>query len=219
MIDQYDSRDLINSKIIGSGGSAFVYVANWKSTSTKYAIKKSVNNKEVCLTIRANSHENIIQFRGVTKLEDEKKYSIILEYADGGTLGKYLRNNTIEWKNQLRFAKEIASAICWLHDKKGIIHGDLHPNNILIHKDAVNGVREEPVPNTNVKFTRLYRKCWEQEPDERPNISEVNETLNMIDSENDTMDTASCFKGSEESKKTEFRHSCQIDLNKLCRKL
>ncbi|PKB95438.1 hypothetical protein RhiirA5_436724 [Rhizophagus irregularis] len=69
MIDQYDSRDLINSKIIGSGGSAFVYVANWKSTSTKYAIKKSVNNKEVCLTIRANSHENIIQFRGVTKLE------------------------------------------------------------------------------------------------------------------------------------------------------
>ncbi|PKB95439.1 hypothetical protein RhiirA5_436725, partial [Rhizophagus irregularis] len=83
----------------------------------------------------------------------------------------------------------------------------------------LSGVREEPVPNTNVKFTRLYRKCWEQEPDERPNISEVNETLNMIDSENDTMDTASCFKGSEESKKTEFRHSCQIDLNKLCRKL
>ncbi|CAB4414246.1 unnamed protein product [Rhizophagus irregularis] len=179
--------------IIGSGGSSSVYVANWKNTSTIYAIKKSVNNKEVCLTIGANSHENIIQFRGVTKSKDEKEYSLILEYADGGTLGKYLRNNTIEWKNQLRFAKEIASAICWLHDKKEIIHGDLHPNNILIHKDALtsrsspfdglegdhitfkilNGVREEPVPNTNVKFIGLYQKCWEQEPDERPNISEA----------------------------------------------
>ncbi|RGB26906.1 kinase-like domain-containing protein [Rhizophagus diaphanus] len=233
IIDQYDSRDLINSKIIGFGGSASVYVANWKNTSTMYAIKKSVNNKEVCLTFRANSHENIIQFRGVTKLKDEKKYSLILEYADGGTLGKYLRNNTIEWKNQLRFAKEIASAICWLHDTKKIVHGDLHPNNILVHKDAVkladfgrsclkgpgcyntqvwgvvpyvdpkmlnqkipykineksdiyslgvifweltsrsspfdglegdhiiykilSGVREEPVPNTNVKFIRLYQ--------------------------------------------------------------
>ncbi|CAB4413497.1 unnamed protein product [Rhizophagus irregularis] len=172
MVDQYDSHDLINSKIIGSGGSASVYVANWKNTSTIYAIKKSVDNKEVYLTIRASSHENIIQFRGITKLGD-KKYSLILEYADGGTLGKYLRNNTLEWKNQLRFAKEIASATCWLHDKKGIIHGDIHPNNILIHKDTVKGVREEPIPNTNVKFIGLYRKCWEQEPDERPNILEI----------------------------------------------
>ncbi|CAB4485338.1 unnamed protein product [Rhizophagus irregularis] len=180
-----------------------------------YAIKKSVNNKEVCLTFRANSHENIIQFRGVTKLKDEKKI----------------------------FAKEIASAICWLHDTKKIVHGDLHPNNILVHKDAINeksdiyslgvifweltsrsspfdglegdhitykilsGVREEPVPNTNVKFIRLYQKCWEQEPDERPNIFEINETLSIIDSENDNVPTVPYSKGSEESKK----HSCQID--------
>ncbi|PKC07099.1 hypothetical protein RhiirA5_418671 [Rhizophagus irregularis] len=85
IIDHYDSRDLINSKIIGFGGSASVYIANWKNTPTMYAIKKSVNNKEVCLTFRANSHENIIQFRGVTKLKDEKKmfaYSRICGWWD-----------------------------------------------------------------------------------------------------------------------------------------
>ncbi|GBB97120.1 hypothetical protein RclHR1_02920005 [Rhizophagus clarus] len=136
-IDQYDYHDLTISNTIGSGGFASVHVGYWKNASTKYAIKKSINNKEVYLTIRASSHENIIQFRGVTKFEGEKKYSLILEYANGGTLGKYLRNNTIEWKSQLRFAKEIASAICWLHDKKGIIHGDLHPNNVLIHKNTI----------------------------------------------------------------------------------
>jgi serine/threonine protein kinase len=57
---------------------------------------------------------------------DEKNYSLVLEYADGGTLGKYLRENTatFKWESQLKFAKEIASAISCLHDHK-IVHRDL----------------------------------------------------------------------------------------------
>jgi serine/threonine protein kinase len=47
---------------------------------------------------------------------------LVLEYADGGTLGEYL-NNAITFKPeiQLKFAKEIASAILCLHDND-IIH-------------------------------------------------------------------------------------------------
>jgi serine/threonine protein kinase len=57
----------------------------------------------------------------------EEKYSLVLEYAEGGTLRNYLRNSniTFKWEDQLRFAKEIASAILWLHNVKEIIHGDL----------------------------------------------------------------------------------------------
>ncbi|GET60866.1 kinase-like domain-containing protein [Rhizophagus irregularis DAOM 181602=DAOM 197198] len=77
IIDQYDFYDLAISKTIGSGGSASVYATNWKNTLTVYAIKKSVNNKEVYLMIMANSHENIIQFRGVTKFEDEKNIRLL----------------------------------------------------------------------------------------------------------------------------------------------
>ncbi|PKY19493.1 kinase-like protein [Rhizophagus irregularis] len=300
IIDYHDSCNLRRSKFIGSGGSASVYVANWKNTSTKYAIKRCVDDKEVYLTYLANSHENIIQFRGITNFEDDEKYSLVLEYAEGGTLGKYLRDDTLtlKWENQLKFAKEITSAILWLHVDKGIVHGDLHPNNILIHKDTIkladfgrscqkesgcynsevwgvipyidpkifgqklpykpneksdiyslgflfwgltsrlspfdgfendiimlkilNGLREKPVPNTNVKFMRLYQECWKQEPDERPHISKVNEVLNIIDSENsgnNDVSTVPYRRGSEEStKKTEFVHSCQIDLNILCQK-
>lgn len=46
---------------------------------------------------------------------------------EDGTLEKHLRDNTralIEWKRQLKFAKEIAVAVFWLHHNK-IIHGDL----------------------------------------------------------------------------------------------
>ncbi|PKY57912.1 kinase-like protein, partial [Rhizophagus irregularis] len=135
----YDSQDFKNLTEIDSGGSALVYDVYWKSTS-RFAIKKfnQSSNKEsiineIHLTGMVNSHQNIIQFYGITKLKDEMNYSLVLEYADGGTLRNYLRNTiTFEWDIQLRFSKEIASAISWLHDYKEIIHGDLHPNNILI---------------------------------------------------------------------------------------
>ncbi|GES90324.1 kinase-like domain-containing protein [Rhizophagus clarus] len=178
----------------------------------------------------ANSHKNIIQFHGITKFNDEEKISLILQYAEDRTLKDYLRNDTItfEWKNQLKFAKEIASAILWLHDDKRIVHGDLHHDNILVHqigrfwplavlfweltsrsspfnyenKDCIslmfsilNGSRENPVPNTNVKFIELYRKCWEHEPDKRPDIRRVNLELSDIDSEN--IKTSAVFYSNE----------------------
>ena len=44
--------------------------------------------------------------------------TFVIEYADGGTLREYLRENaTLEWDCQLKFAKEIASAILCLHSK------------------------------------------------------------------------------------------------------
>ncbi|CAI2197553.1 18415_t:CDS:2, partial [Funneliformis geosporum] len=75
---------------------------------------------------KVNFHPNIIRFFGITKLKEELNYALILEYADGGTLGKYLRDNakTFKWKRQLEFANDMASAILWLHDNE-IIHRDL----------------------------------------------------------------------------------------------
>ncbi|CAB5194300.1 unnamed protein product [Rhizophagus irregularis] len=90
-IIRYGSQDLIHLKNIGSEG---VYAANWKNTSTIYVIKKFVDNKEVYLTRMADGHQNIIRLYGVTTLDGKEKYSLVLEYAEGGTLRNYLRNNT-----------------------------------------------------------------------------------------------------------------------------
>ncbi|GBB89716.1 hypothetical protein RclHR1_01650023 [Rhizophagus clarus] len=271
IIKHYDHQDFKILGEIASGPSALVHNVCWKGTP-KFAIKKFIggSSKEV-LVNEADSHPNIIRFYGLTRLQDEKNYSLVLEYAEGGTLRKYLRDDTIslKWKNQLRFAKEIASAISWLHDDVGIIHGDLHPNNILISKGTIkladfgcsclrgstrnsqvqgvipyvdpkcfethsyritekfdiyslgvlfweltsrkspldfekkttkgdhfsikmnirNGVREKPVEDTNDKFVALYEKCWQHEPDKRPNIWQVISELNLINTENNNVST------------------------------
>ena len=51
---------------------------------------------------------------------------LILEYADSGTLGNYLKNNfnKLDWKIKLQFAIQIADAVSCIH-QHDIIHCDL----------------------------------------------------------------------------------------------
>ncbi|CAI2175918.1 10716_t:CDS:2 [Funneliformis geosporum] len=127
-------QDFKTFSTIGSGEYASVYAAYWKSTQTILAIKKfnasstkqNILNEIKLMEIirrKVNFHPNIIKFYGVMNLEDEINYALILEYADGGTLGNYLRDNAInfKWESQLKFAHDIASAILWLYDNE-IIH-------------------------------------------------------------------------------------------------
>ncbi|CAB4427398.1 unnamed protein product [Rhizophagus irregularis] len=244
VLHQYQLQRASNAKCITSIPTSMCIDTNAKhitSTNLLHQCTSNVKNMSsahfitVYLTRIADGHQNIIRLYGVTKLDGKEKYSLVLEYAEGGTLRNYLRNSniTFKWEDQLRFAKEIASAILWLHNVKEIIHGDLHPNNILIHKDTIKladfgrslekgshgdntgvygGEREKPIPSTNVKYIELYQKCWEHEPDERPDIVQVNSALSSINSS-----AIFNLEKSEDSKKIDIVHSCQIDHNELCR--
>jgi serine/threonine protein kinase len=56
----------------------------------------------------------------------EKIYSLVLEYADGGTLKAYLNNhfNELDWDDKLHLAFQLASAVEYIHNYD-IIHRDL----------------------------------------------------------------------------------------------
>ena len=70
-------------------------------------------------------HPNILRFYGISKLETDK-YSLVLEYADGGSLHSYLKDNfnKLEWNDKYRLASQLSEAIECIHNE-GIIHCDL----------------------------------------------------------------------------------------------
>ncbi|GBB94215.1 hypothetical protein RclHR1_23100003 [Rhizophagus clarus] len=84
---------------------------------------------------------------------------------------------------------------------------DDHPSIII---NILKRLREEPVENTNDKFVILYKKCWEHEPDNRPNILQVISELNCIDPENNN-NVLTIPKETEKSEKTASVYSCQIE--------
>ena len=49
-----------------------------------------------------------------------------MEYADGGTLRNYLKNNfkTMTWSHKYNLAYQLAYALAFMHDE-GIVHRDL----------------------------------------------------------------------------------------------
>jgi serine/threonine protein kinase len=63
------------------------------------------------------------------KLENRNgqlKYLIVMEYADGGTLRTYLKENfyDLTWEDKYKLAYQLACAVSCLHDEE-IVHRDL----------------------------------------------------------------------------------------------
>ena len=58
--------------------------------------------------------------------DDLKKYLLVMEYADSGTLKNYLKKNfnTLTWDDKYNLAYQLASAVLCLHSE-GIVHRDL----------------------------------------------------------------------------------------------
>ncbi|GES80273.1 kinase-like domain-containing protein [Rhizophagus clarus] len=146
-INYHDYDEFQNIQHIGSGTSGRVYWSTWESRDTIVALKSFKFNKDVMrglvneikILCKVNFHKNIIQFFGITKRKDKDSgYLLVLEYADGGTLRNYLKNNfyKLDWNIKLQFAIQIANAVSFIH-KKDIIHRGLHSKNILVHQNII----------------------------------------------------------------------------------
>ncbi|PKK71623.1 hypothetical protein RhiirC2_744325, partial [Rhizophagus irregularis] len=74
-----------------------IFRANWKDTDTllvvktpsKLTVKEIIN--ELKMQLEVDFHANILRFYGVSKAD--LQYSLVLEYADGGSLYSYLKEN------------------------------------------------------------------------------------------------------------------------------
>uniref|UniRef100_U9SK41 Protein kinase domain-containing protein n=1 Tax=Rhizophagus irregularis (strain DAOM 181602 / DAOM 197198 / MUCL 43194) TaxID=747089 RepID=U9SK41_RHIID len=149
----YEYRHFNNIQEIGSGSFGKVYRANWKNSEQCISLKSffNLNNvtvKEIVHELKLQKeiqfHDNIIKYYGITKFDTGiqndllKRYLLVMEYADSGTLRDYLKKNfnNLTWNNKYNLAYQLACAVSCLHNEE-IVHRDLHSNNILVHRNTI----------------------------------------------------------------------------------
>ncbi|CAB5217153.1 unnamed protein product [Rhizophagus irregularis] len=258
-------NELESVKSLNKGGFGHIMRAIWTKTNNYVICKKLIKTSdikydlfdgfihELKMHLRLDCYnDRIIRCLGVTFDQKTNEYLLIMQYANGGDLQNYLKENfkKLTWDNKKKLALQIADGLNYLHNED-VLHRDLHSKNIVIHDGnakitdfgiskiqnnqqstihfgnigiiaymepkrildqsfpyikssdiysfgvlmweissgyppfknceniitlglAINrGARETAIPETPIEYEELYKKCWEQEPEQRPAISEV----------------------------------------------
>lgn len=140
MIGQTISHYQITGKL-GAGGMGVVYKALDLQLERVVALKflpqeaaADEQDKERFLrearSASALDHPNIGVIHGVEAADDGRLF-IVMGYYEGETLQQKLRNGSLQMREALRIATQVASGLAAAHARK-IVHRDIKPSNIII---------------------------------------------------------------------------------------
>lgn len=130
---------------IGKGGMAIVYKAKCLVLNRYVALKvlrpefredkEFLNRFKVEAQSAASlSHPNVVSIFDVVQ-EGDLDY-IVMEYVEGVTLKQYLEaKGIIPWREAVDYVAQICAGLDHAH-KKGIVHKDIKPHNILITREG-----------------------------------------------------------------------------------
>lgn len=113
--------------IITTGSNHYIGFVN-ETTILKYPHFKGALDAlhvESAILQRLGKHPRIIELKG--KHED----GLLLEYAPNGSLEKYTQKTKVAIKEKIRFAKETAEGVAYVHQSNVVIC-DIHVRNILL---------------------------------------------------------------------------------------
>jgi serine/threonine protein kinase len=126
--------------LLGEGAMGEVYRASDLQTGQAVAIK--VITQKLALdsdfverfrregeALRQLRHANIVAF--VEMFRYGQQHVIVMEYVDGGSLHKLIRQGPLPWNRAVRIALELCDALTQAHHIH-IIHRDIKPENVLL---------------------------------------------------------------------------------------
>lgn len=133
-------------ELVGTGGMANVYKARCTYLNRYVAIKvlkdEFKNDEEFLKRFNIESqaaaglsHSNIVSVYDIGS-ENDIHY-IVMEFVEGVTLKEYLvEHGALSYDKVIEFSIQIASALQHAH-RKGIVHRDIKPQNIIVTKDDI----------------------------------------------------------------------------------
>ncbi|CAB5382203.1 unnamed protein product [Rhizophagus irregularis] len=194
-IKYYEYSDFTNIQHIGKGSYGNVVRVNWKTSNRLFALKSFNNNKqtlkevakELKLIRSVDDHENVIRFYGITKMEDTSyqtnKHSLVLEYANKGTLNTYLNEEEIIDGTPVEYNKLYTE--CWKYE----------PSERPNIQEVVSALKAVIYPNQN--DTIVYKINEKKEPEKFKSASNL--CKKTIDINNDLIDVKSLNINEHES--------------------
>ncbi len=138
-------------RLLGRGGFGFVYQAEDTLLRDEVAIKELIPAlvgddavlkrflAEAKATMRL-AHEHIVRTHNV--FQEGGNYYIVMECMAGGSLEERLREKgSLPVEETVRIASEVCAGLDYAH-RRGIVHCDLKPPNILFDKDGTAKVAD-----------------------------------------------------------------------------
>jgi eukaryotic-like serine/threonine-protein kinase len=134
--DRIGNFEVIGS--LGAGGMGEVYRARDEKLRREVAIKllpraladdpqRLARFERESRILAALNHPHIATIHSVEHAEGV--HALVMELIEGPTLADRLARGALGWREALRFARELASALEAAHDK-GVVHRDVKPANI-----------------------------------------------------------------------------------------
>ena len=145
-----NNGDLTVEKILSEGQYIDVYLVYNKATTTRYIVKLLDKNKTLNPDIYKDELIDIErEFRLLDNIkhvpyichaitlnkENEEFAYIVIEYFEGNSLSRFLRETEGATKQDCnKIIEKVLHAFSLLHNSK-VVHGDIHTSNILINKN------------------------------------------------------------------------------------
>ena len=125
---------------LGRGGMGVVYKARQLQVNRLVALKMILTSRHAGSEARKRfrieaeavarlQHPNIVQLYEVGEHEGHPFFS--LEFCEGGTLARHLKDEPISAERAAQMVETLARAIHYAHER-GVVHRDLKPANVLL---------------------------------------------------------------------------------------
>ncbi|KAJ8589884.1 kinase-like protein [Rhizopogon salebrosus TDB-379] len=80
------------------------------------------------------SHNHILPFLGITMIDFVLLPALVSPWMENGSLNNYLKREFPQLSDhqKLELIRQVAAGLCYLHEEKSIVHGDLTAFSVLV---------------------------------------------------------------------------------------